>query len=271
MNEKPDAGSSFSLAMRILPVEQRDAILSVYGFCRAVDDIADEPIFSSTEDRLSALDQWREDLRAIFRGGANPELDDLSYAIRRFGLRLRDFEAVIDGVAMDAEQIVRAPDWALLDLYCDRVASAVGRLSVRIFGLDEEPGEALAFHLGRALQLTNILRDVDEDAIMGRLYIPREALAAAGIATTDPLEAAGDPRLPAACSEVAERAREHFARSDAVLDREPRQLVRAPRLMSAAYRSVLDRMTARGFSLSGGRATPNKMRVLGALLWYGVL
>lgn len=271
MTEQPAAGSSFSLAMRILPVEQRQAILSVYRFCRAVDDIADEPIYSSTEERLAGLEQWRREIRSIFRGRANPELDDLSTAISRFNLRLRDFEAVIDGVAMDAEDIVRAPDWALLDLYCDRVASAVGRLSVRIFGLDEEPGEALAFHLGRALQLTNILRDVDEDALMGRLYIPREALAAARISTTDPIEAAADPRLPFACSEVAERARAHFARSDAILDSAPRQLVRTPRLMSAAYKSMLDRMTARGFSSPRPRATPNKMVVLGALLWYGVL
>jgi len=96
-------------------------------------------------------------------------------------------------MAMDAEQDIRAPDWATLDLYCDRVASAVGRLSVRIFGLPDEPGVALAHHLGRALQLTNILRDIDEDASIGRLYLPREALAAAGVATDEPLAAAADP------------------------------------------------------------------------------
>ena len=90
-------------------------------------------------------------------------------------------------MAMDAAEDIRAPDWATLDLYCDRVASAVGRLSVRIFGLAPEPGVALAHHLGRALQLTNILRDIDEDASLGRLYLPREALALRG----------GDDRRPA--------------------------------------------------------------------------
>ena len=96
-------------------------------------------------------------------------------------------------MAMDAAEDIRAPDWATLDLYCDRVASAVGRLSVRIFGLAPEPGDALAHHLGRALQLTNILRDIDEDAAAGRLYLPREALAAAGVTTDEPLEAVGRP------------------------------------------------------------------------------
>ena len=96
--------------------------------------------------------------------------------MRSYDLSHEDFDAVIDGMAMDAAQDIRAPDWATLDLYCDRVASAVGRLSVRIFGLAPEPGEALAHHLGRALQLTNILRDIDEDAGVGRLYLPREAL-----------------------------------------------------------------------------------------------
>ena len=98
-------------------------------------------------------------------------------------------------MAMDAERDIRAPDWATLDLYCDRVASAVGRLSVRIFGLTDERGVELAHHLGRALQLTNILRDIDEDASIGRLYLPREALAAAGVMTDEPHAAAADPKL----------------------------------------------------------------------------
>ena len=151
-------------------------------------------------------------------------------------------------MAMDAADDIRAPDWATLDLYCDRVASAVGRLSVRIFGLRDEPGEALAHHLGRALQLTNILRDIDEDAAIGRLYLPREALAAAGVATDEPLAAAADPRLAAACAEVAARARAHFDEARPIMAAAPRAAVRAPRLMAAAYGSILDRMIARGFA-----------------------
>ena len=124
---------------------------------------------------------------------------------------------MIDGVEMDAERNIRAPDWATLDLYCDRVASAVGRLSVRIFGLGAQTGEALAFHLGRALQLTNILRDVDEDAAAGRLYLPYEALAAARVPVDDPLRAVNDPKLAIACDEVVRRARRHFEEAEPIL------------------------------------------------------
>ena len=146
-------------------------------------------------ERVKALLKWREDIAALFEGQSRPEVADLESAVSRFALRREDFEAVIAGVEMDAEADIRAPDWATLDLYCDRVACAVGRLSVRVFGFGAQAGDALAFHLGRALQLTNILRDLDEDAAVGRLYLPREALAAARIATDDPLSAVNDARM----------------------------------------------------------------------------
>ena len=168
-------------------------------------------------------------------------LSDLAQPVRDFNLQREDFDAVIDGMAMDAAEDIRAPDWETLDLYCDRVASAVGRLSVRIFGLPELPGQALAHHLGRALQLTNILRDIDEDAAIGRLYLPREALRAAGVKTDDPREAAADPKLAAACVEVAALAGQHLSKAQTIMDSAPRVAVRAPRLMAAAYGSILDR------------------------------
>jgi phytoene/squalene synthetase len=149
---------------------------------------------------------------------------------------------------MDVPQDIRAPDLATLDLYCDRVASAVGRLSVRVFGLPQEDGIGLAHHLGRALQLTNILRDIDEDAGLGRLYLPREWLHDAGITGTDPLEVAADPRIPTVCAPLVERAGMHFARSDEIMARNPRRVVRAPRIMSKYYRSILQRLIARGFA-----------------------
>ena len=185
------------MAMRILPAPQREAMFALYGFCRAVDDIADERGPATASQRLAELERWRADIAALFAGRAPPHLAALDQARRDFDLKQKDFDAVIDGMAMDAAEDIRAPDWATLDLYCDRVASAVGRLSVRIFGLAPEPGDALAHHLGRALQLTNILRDIDEDAAIGRLYLPREALAAAGVTTDEPLKAAADPKLAA--------------------------------------------------------------------------
>jgi len=272
MNQQAAAArSSFYLAMRVLPKEQREAMFSVYRFCRAVDDVADEPEHGSPQQRLAELEGWRREIAAMFAGAAAPELADLGDAARRYGLRQDDFEAVIDGVEMDAQRDIRAPDWATLDLYCDRVASAVGRLSVRIFGFAADAGEALAFHLGRALQLTNILRDIDEDAAAGRLYLPYEALVAARAPTDDPLRAAKDPRIAAACEEVAAQARGHFVQAEPILASAPRSVARAPRLMAAAYRSLLDNMEARGFEPPRERARPSRLRVLGALICYGVL
>ena len=273
MNEPaaPAARSSFYVAMRILPPAQREAMFSVYRFCRAVDDVADEPEQGAPADRIGMLETWRADVASLYAGNAPLRLADLVEPVRRFGLRRNDFEAVIDGVEMDAARSMRAPDWATLDLYCDRVASAVGRLSVRIFGLSERLGDDLAHHLGRALQLTNILRDIDEDAATGRLYLPREALAVAQVRTDDPVAAAADPKLAAACEEVAERAKAHFEAAQPIMGAAPRAAVKAPRLMAAAYWSLLDNMVAQGFAPPRRHARPSRLRVLGAFLCYGVL
>ena len=143
---------------------------------------------------------------------------------------------------------------------------------MRIFGLPQEPGVALAHHLGRALQLTNILRDIDEDASAGRLYLPREALTAAGVTTDDPLAAAADPKLAQACVEVAARAREHFDKAQSIMAAAPRAAVKAPRLMAVAYGSILDRMVKEGFAPPRRRARASRLRLLGALaaIWHPV-
>ena len=151
------SGSSFYTAMRILPRLQREAMFEIYSFCRLVDDIADSS--APHAERRQQLARWRDHIEATYSGRAPTDLRALAQAAREFALRKEDFLAVIDGMEMDAEQDIRAPDWETLDRYCDRVASAVGRLSVRVFGLNEVDGIALAHHLGRALQLTNILRE----------------------------------------------------------------------------------------------------------------
>ena len=167
--------------------------------------------------------------------------------MRQFDLAREDFIAIIDGMEMDVVDDIRAPDRATLDLYCDRVACAVGRLSVKVFGMAPEPGRALAHHLGRALQLTNILRDLDEDAAMGRLYLPREALLAAGIAITDPVAVIARPSIGEACATVVAMAKAEFEAATAIMARSPRRVVKAPRIMGQAYRLILDKLVARGF------------------------
>jgi squalene synthase HpnD len=267
---QPAVGSSFYLAMRILPREQREGMYAVYGFCRAVDDIADDGSIPRAE-RFVALDRWRQSIDAMIDLQKPVSVAGLAETTRRFGLERRDFHAVIDGMAMDVTADVRAPDWATLDLYCDRVASAVGRLSNRIFGLVPPDDELLAHHLGRALQLTNILRDVDEDAEIGRLYLPREELGKAGIPADAPLaDVLAHPGLDKACRAVAERAQGHFVEADRVMDRSSRAAVRAPRLMGAAYRSILDRLLARGWAPPRMRVRTSKLRLVPALLRYGI-
>ncbi|MCC7348795.1 MAG: squalene/phytoene synthase family protein, partial [Variibacter sp.] len=153
---------------------------------------------------------------------------------------------------------------------CDRVASAVGRLSVRVFGMEAAAGDALAHHLGRALQLTNILRDLDEDAALGRLYLPAEALQGAGIAATDPRAVAAHPAIDAACLPVVEWARRHYAEADAIMARAPRRTVRAPRIMGEVYRAILEGMAARGFAPPRERVRLSKPRLLAAILKYAI-
>jgi presqualene diphosphate synthase len=240
------SGSSFYAAMRILPAEQRQAMFQIYSFCRKVDDIADSD--GPRLERLAALQQWRDDIDALYRGQPPARLADYVGSVKRFDLQRADFLAIVDGMEMDVPQDIRAPDLATLDLYCDRVASAVGRLSVRVFGLPQDDGIGLAHHLGRALQLTNILRDIDEDAGLGRLYLPREWLNEAGISETDPLRVAADPLVPNVCAPLVERARMHFAKADEIMARNPRRVVRAPRIMSKYYGSILQLLTARGFA-----------------------
>ena len=260
------SGSSFYFAMRILPAAQRDAMFEIYSFCRAVDDIADGDL--PRAQRSADLAQWRRDIEALYAGAPPPALSSLARAVKQFGMRKDDFLAVIDGMEMDAVEDIRAPDFDKLDLYCDRVASAVGRLSVRVFGMGEADGIPLAHHLGRALQLTNILRDIDEDAGLGRLYLPREGLAAAGITSTDPATVAAHANLDAACRMVVERAQMHFAEAETIMARSPRRAVKAPRIMGKAYRRILDTMAAQGFAPPRQRVRISKPYLIGIALRY---
>jgi squalene synthase HpnD len=263
-------GSSFYLAMRLLPKPRREAMYAVYSFCRLVDDIADDG--GPRGVRRQALDVWRTDIDALYAGILpRPSLQELSKAIKDFGLHRDDFIAIIDGMDMDVERDIQAPDWATLELYCDRVASAVGRLSVRIFGTPSEFCEGLAHHLGKALQLTNILRDIDEDAGINRLYLPREALEAVGIMSHDPLTVAAHPNLGQACAPVIARAQDHFRQARAIMSRCPRASVKACRIMAEAYGPILDGVAARGFAPPRVRVRVSKGRLLLVLLRYGLV
>lgn len=240
------AGSSFYWAMRFLPQNKRAALFAIYAFCREVDDIADGT--GSREDKIVALDRWRRKIEDLYAGRAfSGEPGDeiaraLSPAVTAYKLRKKDFIAVIEGMEMDARGPIVAPSLEDLDTYCDRVASAVGRLCIRAFGEPTPAGKRIADRLGRALQLTNILRDIDEDAAIGRLYLPAEYLAQAGVAATDPLQVAAHARLPQVVAAVGALATQAFADSEAALTQCDKDAVRPAVIMMRIYRQHLDRL-----------------------------
>jgi phytoene synthase len=272
-NANPNAdrasGSSFYLAMRILPQAQRTAMFAIYSFCRQVDDIADS--LGPRHERLAELAAWRADIESLYKGTVTARTRDLAQPVQDFGLEQADFLAVIDGMEMDVIADVQAPTWSELDLYCDRVASAVGRLSVKIFGLESKAGRGLAHHLGRALQLTNILRDLDEDAAVGRLYLPQEALAEAGIDAADPSAVLASPWLGRACAQLVKAARDHFDSANEIMSSASRRAVRAPRIMGAVYRQILEHTAARGFVPPRRPVKLGRPRIAWIIMRYAII
>jgi squalene synthase HpnD len=264
------AGTSFYWAMRLLPHHRRNGMYAVYAFCREVDDIADgeRPL----EHKLSALAAWRDEIEAVYAGHPRHLIATaLSEPVRRYRLRRRDFLAVIDGVEMDAREEIRAPDLAMLDLYCARVASAVGHLSVHVFGDESPAAHAVAESLGRALQLTNILRDLDEDARRGRLYLPREILERHGIRRTDAVAVLRHPALPAVCREVAAIAEEHFAESMRTMARCSRRAMRPAAVMAAIYHATLAALLRSGWRDPTARVALTTPLKLWLVLRHGLI
>ena len=196
----------------------------------------------------------------------------LAPAVAKYGLRLEDFLTILDGMEMDVAEDIVAPDLATLDLYCDRVASAVGRLSIKVFGMDEGPGFDLAHHLGRALQLTNILRDVDEDAAIGRLYLPREYLEEMNCCRQmDPKTIISKPEIDAVCRKVAALAHHHYDEAARILAAQPKGRIKTPRLMGAVYSEILRASEAQGFAPPRHRVSLPKSQAAVAGAAPGVL
>ena len=262
------AGTSFYRGMKVLPHDRRAAMYAIYAFCRLVDDVADEP--APIAQKLAGLAEWRRNVEALYQGAASdPVTRVLLPAVSRYELRRADFLAVIDGMEMDTTAALVAPDLATLDLYCDRVAAAVGRLSVRAFGDASADADQVAWHLGRALQLTNILRDIAEDAGRGRLYLPREWLEEAEV-PPEPMAALHHTALPALCGRMAAMAHRHFAQAEAAMARCIPRAMRPARLMGATYAALLDRMQRRGWSHSDQRVSLPTWQKLWIALRYAV-
>lgn len=244
------ARSSFARGMAVLKGERRRALFAVYGFCRAVDDIADAAM--PVEEKRRQLSAWRGRI-------ATPACAlsaELAWAVQAFNLPVTECLEMIAGMETDAEARVRVPDEAALDLYCRRVAGSVGAMAVRIFGAPAAEGFGLA--LGRTFQLVNILRDAEEDAAIDRVYVPRSLLDRHGVTTDVATAIVAHPGFAACCAELARQAQEGFARAEAELETHDRRALKPARVMMWGYRRLLDRMLEAGFGAPRRRARLTK-------------
>jgi phytoene synthase len=265
-----DSGTSFYWGMRLLPAAKREAMFAIYAFCREVDDIADSD--ASPASKRAELALWRAEVEALYAGRpSRPTSLALVAPIERFELPRAEFDAMIDGMEMDASEAMRAPPMAELERYCRCVAGAVGVLSVRVFGARAPDRDAGALALGDALQLTNILRDLAEDASFGRLYLPCELLGRHGIASDDPAEVLRDPALPAVCRELAAHAARRFDAADRWLAREDRHEMRPALIMRGVYRRTLERLIAKDWQQLDPPVRLGKAERLWVAIRHGLL
>jgi presqualene diphosphate synthase len=217
---------------------------AIHAFCREVDDIADSQASRSLQQIL--LGNWRSEIGLLFAGRPQHDVTRrLSEAVHLYGLRCEDFLAIIDG--MEARTGMRAPSFAQLDCYCERVAVAIGGISVRIFGETSPAGQRIAAELGRALQLTYILRDLVEDARLHRVYLPRELLDAHGIFATMPSWVLAQPALPNVCRDLAVTAERHYAAAATAIAACSRWTMRPAAVLLGMNRALLHELLARGW------------------------
>ncbi|HYG24837.1 MAG TPA: presqualene diphosphate synthase HpnD [Verrucomicrobiae bacterium] len=249
------SASNLALAFILLPRPKRDAMSALYAFCREVDDVADEESVP-TETRRERLAAWRRDIHLACTG-RRPEFlvnQEFQPVIRQFGLPFELFDELIKGCEMDLDT-KRYGTWEQLELYCYRVASAVGLLSIEIFGYRHPACRDYAIHLGKALQLTNILRDVRTDAERGRIYIPECELNRFNVREEEILQFQYSPRFAALARSVAGRARHFYTLARETLPEEDRKAMVAAELMGDVYWRLLQKLERQDFQVLGPRLT----------------
>lgn len=260
------SASNLALTFIMLPREKRDAMSALYAFCREVDDVADEDAVS-VENRRAGLAAWREDVRRACDNG-QPEFgvnEELQPVIRQFGLRFDLFDELIKGCEMDLDT-TRYENWEQLELYCYRVASVVGLLSIEIFGYSNPRCRDYAIALGKALQLTNILRDVRTDTERGRIYLPLAELKCFGVSEREILEHEYSDRYAKLAASVADRARKFFCLARETLPATDRRAMVAAELMGSVYWRLFCKLERREFNVFGPRPTrlskPHKLALI---------
>ncbi len=241
------SASNLALAFILLPEAKRQAMTALYAFCREVDDIADEDS-SPVARRREELGRWREDIRRTCSGGESEfgVNRELAPFVAQYRLPFNLFDELIRGVEMDLDQLTY-PDSATLEAYCYRVASVVGLLSIEIFGYQDPRCRDYAIALGQALQHTNILRDIGNDAGRGRIYIPQSELEQHGVAVAEITGGKDSERFQALCRTLAGNARGYFRKARELLPEVDRKSMIAAELMGAVYWRLLCELEARKF------------------------
>ena len=266
------SSSNFYYAFMLLPAERRQALYSVYAFCRFVDDIADDAVGDEAGGKpAKLLARWREELERVFNGSPTHAISRaLAYNVRRFAIPRRYFEEIIDGVEMDLGR-TRYATFEELRLYCYRVASAVGLVCIEIFGYRNPRTRDYAENLGIAFQLTNIIRDLSEDAARGRIYLPLEDLARFDVSEDEILRGADTIELRRLLEHEVERARSFYAQAENALAAEDRAAMVCAEAMRSIYRALLERIASKGCGVVGRRhriSTPRKLYLVGRT-WAG--
>lgn len=245
------SASNLALALWLLPREKRACMSALYAFCRQVDDVADNGAVPLGE-RRARLGAWRADVQAACEN-RSPQFQvtrELQPVIARFRLPFGHFDELIRGVEMDLEP-GRYATYEQLEVYCYRVASVVGLLSIEVFGYQNPACRDYAVHLGKALQFTNILRDVGVDAQAGRIYLPLEELSRFQVTPEEILRGQYSARFRALAGEVAQRAKEFYRRARQSLPAEDRPAMIAAELMAWVYWQLLQQLEARQFNVFG--------------------
>ncbi|MDQ2915547.1 MAG: presqualene diphosphate synthase HpnD [Pseudomonadota bacterium] len=254
------SGSSFYYSFRLLTPERRAAINALYAFCREVDDVVDE--VSDPDVARVTLAWWRTEIGAVYAGKPqHPVALALQSAVSRYGLQQAHLQTVIDGMQMDLEK-VRYVDFTELETYCDSVAGAVGLMSAEIFGYEEPATRNYARELGIAFQLTNIIRDVGEDARRGRIYLPQNEIARFGVAPSDVLRAKMSPGFVELMRFEVDRARGWYDEALSKLPTRDRHSQRAGLAMAAIYRTLLDEIARDGYRVLDRRIALTPVRKL---------
>ena len=254
------SGSSFYYSFLFLPAPRRKAITALYAFCREVDDVVDE--CHDLQLAQTKLDWWRREVKAVYTGEpTHPVGVALKPVVVEFNLAQEHLLEIIDGMEMDLQQS-RYLDFKGLSLYCHRVAGVVGLLAAEIFGYENRQTLKYAHELGLAFQLTNIIRDVGEDAMRGRIYLPVDELQRFNVPAKEIIDRRHSDRFEALMRFQIERAEQHYERAFALLPKEDRRSQKAGLIMAAIYRETLREVAADGFKVLDQRTSLTPVRKL---------